>query len=122
MVPELIAIVIYVDGAFLQGKFTNSEQMHIDVPDGMNKYYGNQKDVVLLLNVPIYGTKQAACCFYQTLVKKVKDRDYNQSKADPCLFYILRNGRLAVMLSWVDDILALRYPDSRSRQTCKVHL
>ncbi len=65
----------------------------------------------MLLNVPINGIKQAAHCFYQTLVKKVKDRDYNQSKADPCLYYIRRNGRLAVMLSWVDDILALGYPD-----------
>ena len=77
----------------------------------MSKYYGIREDVILLLNVPIYGTKQAAHCFYQTLVKKVKDRNYNRSKADPCLYYIRRNGRLAVMLSWVDDILALGHPD-----------
>ena len=85
--------------------------MHIDVPDGMNKYYGNCEDEILLLNVLIHGTNQAAHCFYQILVKKVKDRDYNLSKADPCLYYIQRNGRLAVMLSWEDDILALGYPD-----------
>ena len=77
----------------------------------MNKFYGSQKDVVLLLNVPIYGTKQAAHCFYQNLVKKVKNWNYNHSKADPCLYYIQRNDRLAVMLSWEDDILALGYPD-----------
>ena len=65
----------------------------------------------MLLNVPIYGTKQAAHCFYQTLVKKVKDRNYNRSKADPCLYYIWQFGRLALMLSWLDDILTLGYPD-----------
>ena len=32
MIAEWIAIVIDVEGAFLQGKFTNGEQMHIDVP------------------------------------------------------------------------------------------
>ena len=79
MIPDWIAIVIDVEGAFLQGKFTNGEKMHIDVPDGMSKYYGRREDVVLLLNVPIYGTKHAAHCFYQTLVKKVKDRNYNPS-------------------------------------------
>ncbi len=65
----------------------------------------------MLLNVPIYGTKQAVHCFYQTLVKKVKDRNFNRSKADPCLYYIWQNGRLAVMLSWVEDILALGNPE-----------
>ena len=85
MIPEWIAIVIDVEGVFLQGKFTNGEQMHIDVPDGMNKFYGSQEDVVLLLNVRIYSTKQAAQCFYQTLVRKGNDRNYHQSKANPCL-------------------------------------
>ena len=31
MIPDWIAVVIDVEGAFLQGKFTNGEQMHIDV-------------------------------------------------------------------------------------------
>jgi hypothetical protein len=97
--------------------------MCIDVPDVMDKFYGSQDDVVLLLNVPIYGTKQAAHCFYQTLVKKVKDRNYNRLKADPCLYYIQKSNRLAIMLSWVFDILASGHPEmsSRSRQS-RVHL
>ena len=33
MIPEWIAIVIDVEGAFLQDKLTNREQMHIDVPE-----------------------------------------------------------------------------------------
>jgi hypothetical protein len=111
MIPKWVVIIIDVEGAFLQGKFTNGEQMHIDVPDGMEKFYGSREDVVLLLNVPIYGTKQAAHCFYQTLVKEVKDRNYERSKADPCLYFLRRNGRLAVMVSWVDDILALGHPE-----------
>ena len=59
MNPNWIAEIVDVEGAFLQGKFENGEVMYIDVPDGMELFYGNHKDVVLHLNVPIYGTKQA---------------------------------------------------------------
>jgi hypothetical protein len=40
------------------------------------KYYGSRKDVVLSMKVPIYGTKQAAECFYKELVKKSKEKGY----------------------------------------------
>ena len=104
MIPEWVAIVIDVEGAFLQRRFTNGKKIHIDVPDGMDKFNGRREDIVSLLNMPIYGMKQAHHCFYQTLVKKEKDRNYSRSKTDPCLYFILQNGRLTVMLSWVDDI------------------
>ncbi len=35
MIPEWVAIVSDVEGKFLQGRFTNGEQVYIDVPDGM---------------------------------------------------------------------------------------
>ena len=41
----------------------------------------------------------------------MKVSNYNQSKAEPCLYYLWMNGRLAVMLSWVDNILALGRPE-----------
>ena len=85
--PEWIATVIDVEGAFLQGKFVNDEKIYIEVPDGMEEFYGSKKDVALHLNAPIYGTKQAAFCFYTTLVDKVKDSKYERSKADPCLYF-----------------------------------
>ena len=40
-------------------------------------------------------------------MEKVKDREYERLKADPCLYYIWKDGRLSAMLSWVDDIIAL---------------
>ena len=66
---------------------------------------------MLNLNVPIYGTKQAAHCFYKALVKKVKENKYEQSKADTCLFYCWVDGRRVVFVSWVDDIMACGEPD-----------
>jgi hypothetical protein len=46
MIPEWVTIIIDVEGAFVQGRFTKGEQMHIDVPDGMDKFYGSREDVV----------------------------------------------------------------------------
>ena len=106
--PDWIAEIVDVDGAFLQGRFVDGEILYIEVPAGFHEYYDD--DVVLRLNVPIYGTKQAAACFYQLLVKKLKSRSYERSKADPCFYFIITDGRLSLMLSWVDDILIMGTP------------
>ena len=47
MNPEWEVRVIDVEGAFRQGKFQNGEEMYMEVPDGMEQYYGSHKDVVL---------------------------------------------------------------------------
>lgn len=102
--------IIDVEGAFLQGRFRNGEVMYCEVPDGMEPFYGSRHDTVLLMNVPIYGTKQAANCFYETLVKSLKENSYDRSKADPCLYFMWREGRLVIFASWVDDLFACGEP------------
>ena len=62
---------------------------------------------MLRLNVPIYGTMQAASCFYKELVRRMKDHRYERLKADPCLYFVWKDGRLAVSVSWVDDFLII---------------
>ncbi len=85
--PVWIVKIIDVEGAFLPGQFVNGEVIYIEVTDGMEELDGSKEDVALLLNAPIYGTKQAAFCFYKILVEKVKDSKYERSKADPCLYF-----------------------------------
>ena len=68
-----IARIIDVDFAFLHGNFKNGKTMYTEVPDGIEEYYGSQADVALLLHVPIFCTKQAANCFYEALLKEVKE-------------------------------------------------
>ena len=58
-----------VEGAFLQGEFDDGEELYIKVPDGWEEFYPG--DVVLKVNVPIYGMKHAGSCFYKTFVKGV---------------------------------------------------
>jgi hypothetical protein len=111
MNPQWVARIIDVEGAFLQGKFKNGEVIYTEVPDGMEEFYCSRADTVLLLNVPIYGTKQAANCFYDTLVKKLKEACNKRSSADPCLFFFWLNGRLVLFVSWVDDFLVMGHPE-----------
>ena len=108
MNPEWVAEIVDVEGAFLQGEFTEGEEIYIEVPQGFEEYYND--DDVLKLNVPLYGMKQAASCFYKKLVKAVKKRNYERSKADPCLYFTWKDGRRVVMLIWIDDNLIVENP------------
>ena len=51
MNTKWIAKLVNVEGALLQGRFTEDKEL----------YYGPDK--VLRMNVPVYRTKQAASCF-----------------------------------------------------------
>jgi hypothetical protein len=75
--PKWEAWVIDIEGAFLQGDFRNNKKMYIEVPDGMEEYFGSKRDTVCEMLVPLYGTKQAAECFYKTLKKKVEKLGYS---------------------------------------------
>jgi Reverse transcriptase (RNA-dependent DNA polymerase) len=108
MNPEWVAEIVDVEGAYLQGEFTEGEEIHIEVPQGFEGYY--DEDYVLKRNVPLYGMKQAASCFYKKLVKAVKKRNYERSKADPCLYFTWKDGRRVVMLIWIDDNLIVENP------------
>jgi len=91
--------MIDVEGAFLQGQFANKEELYIEVPDGFHEWY--EGDVVL--RIPLYGTKQAAYCFFKTFVVHIKNVTYKQSKADLCLYFGWINGDMVVFVAWVDD-------------------
>ena len=40
MNPNWIAEVVDVEGAFLQGRFKNGEEMYMQIPDGVEEFYG----------------------------------------------------------------------------------
>ena len=66
--------------------------------------------MVLHINVLLYGTKQAAYCFFKTFAKEVKNMMYKQSKADLCLYFAWIDGNMIMLVMWVDDIIVLRPP------------
>ena len=97
--PNWQAKVIDIEGAFLLGEFTDGEQMYCEIPNGMECVYRAWSDVVLLMQVPLYGTKEASNCFYKKLNKDMSTKCYSWSKADPCLFFVWINGKLLIFLS-----------------------
>ena len=97
--------MIDVKGAFLQGQFENGEVLYIEVPDGFKSWYPD--DVVLCMNVPMYGTKQAAYCFFKMFAKHMKDKNYQQLKADPCVNFVWFGTELTLMVAWVDAMMVL---------------
>jgi hypothetical protein len=80
-----MSAIIDVEGAFLQGRFANGEELYIEVPEGFHKWY--EGDIVLRMNVPLYGTKQAAYCFFKTFAECVKN--LTTSNQRPTHAYIL---------------------------------
>jgi hypothetical protein len=59
------------------------------------------------MNMPLYGTKQAAYCFSKTFVKHVKNMTYKQLKADLCLYFAWKDYILVILVKWVDDVIIL---------------
>lgn len=51
MSPSWVAVIIDVEGAFLQGKLNTGEELYIEVPDGFVKWCPG--DVVLKMNVSL---------------------------------------------------------------------
>ena len=97
------AHVIDVQGAFLNGRFADGEQLYLKVPEGFENHY--TEDVVLRLKRTIYGLKQAAYAFWRELLKAFAALNYTRSKADPCLYYKWDDEGLILWISWVDDCL-----------------
>ncbi len=80
-----MSAIINVEGAFLQRHFENDEELYMEVLDGFERHYSG--DVGLQMNVPIYVTKQVAYCIFKTFKKHVRNMTYEQSQADPCLYF-----------------------------------
>ena len=93
-----------MNGAFLLGEFDRGEEIHLEVPQGFEKFY--EPGTVLLLKKTLYGLIQAAIAFWKTLGKSFKRLEYKRSHADPCLHYRWENEQLVLWASWVDDLIA----------------
>ena len=57
------------------------------------------------MNVPLYGTKQVAYCFFKTFAKHVKNMTYKQLMADPCLYFAWKDNALVLLVAWVDNVM-----------------
>ena len=98
--------ILDIQGAFLHGLFKDNEQLFMEIPEGFEKYYNPNTELLLLLRT-IYGLKNAAMAFWKELLKCFKSMGYEKSSADPCLYYKWTNKGPVLWISWIDDCFVI---------------
>ncbi|KXJ62354.1 hypothetical protein RP20_CCG018999 [Aedes albopictus] len=90
-----------VKTAYLYG--TLEEELYMRQPGGF-EVAGQERKVCKLVK-SIYGLKQSARCWNHRLHAVLLGLKFKQSRADPCLYTKVVNGRRIYLLVYVDDIL-----------------
>ena len=92
-----------VSNAFTQADI--DAEIYVEAPKGYESKGRDGKNRVLKLQKALYGTKQAARLWQETLVAKLKAMGFTQSPNDPCLFrYVGPHGE-CLIAAYVDDLL-----------------
>ena len=87
--------------------FLNSDidfDIWVTPPDDPNEVFF-KKGEVYKLNKAIYGLKQSGRLWYQKVVDLLKSLGFTSVTTEPCLFFIIRNNKITIILIYVDDIL-----------------
>ena len=88
--------------AFPQAKL--DVDVFMEIPAGMKLSGEHHRSMyVLKLNKSLYGLKQASANWYEMLAKGLKDRNFEPSKVDPCVFI----GKDSIILCYVDDCIVI---------------
>jgi hypothetical protein len=90
-----------VKNAFLYGKL--DEEIYMEQPEGF-KVRGQERKV-LRLRRAIYGLKQAALVWWRELANSLKVLGFKRLYSDAGLFICRVNGKLLIVVAYVDDVL-----------------
>ena len=100
--------------AFLQADVTHSN-LYMHVPPGHPTHDAKGRRLALRLNKSLYGLKQAGREWNKLLVSRLVEYGFTASAIDVCLFIRHRDGKLLMLLVWVDDIIIVdNHPPTRS--------
>ena len=87
-----------VASAFLNGHL--NEDIYMKTPPGFE-----EGDFVLKLNKSLYGLKQAAKVWFDTLSKALLEIGFKQSHSDKCLYIFKSEEGICYLMCHVDDLL-----------------
>jgi len=93
-------IQLDVNNAFWHGEL--DETIYMDMPPGMTKTDPQQ---VCLLHKSLYGLRQASRQWYAQLSSFLLSHNFKQSSADHSLFIHNNQGKITLLLVYVDDII-----------------
>ena len=87
--------------AFLNGKL--EEDIYMCQPEGF--VVEGKEEQVCHLHRSLYGLKQSPRCWNRELSCHLLDSGFEQSKADPCVYFQWKNGNLNIVSIYVDDLI-----------------
>ena len=94
-----------VTNAFTQADIDDVD-IWVEPPKGFDKLADEHGTFVLKLKKALYGTKQASRLWQATLTEfLVKELKFVQSKSDPCLYRLEKDGDILLVGVYVDDII-----------------
>jgi len=100
----LHAVLLDVETAFIYGKL--EEEIYMEIPTGYKEVYQDPgKDIVLKLQMAMYGLVQAAQQWFEHLSDVFITLGFTLCELDPCLMYRVNENGLCIILMYVDDNL-----------------
>ena len=91
---------IDVEQAYLQADI--NKEIYIELPEEYRAF----PNAVGLLWKAIYGLVQSGLCWFRKFTDGIKEKDFEQSHADPCVFRRIVDGKIVtVIVVYVDDML-----------------
>ena len=94
-----------ISQAFLYGLLT--EDVYMQVPEGLPQYDGEGNKLCVKLNKSLYGLKQAPRVWNTVFTTWLTKYGFKQSEYDPCLFVYTAANVVLLVLIWVDDCIIL---------------
>ena len=80
------AVLLDVETALLYGKL--EEEIHMEIPSGYKEVYQEpERDIVLKLQMAMYGLVQAARQWFKCLSDVLIKLGFTPCESDPCLMY-----------------------------------
>ena len=101
-----------VKGELLKGLFYKVEELYMEVPQGIEKYY--PVNILLHFLKTLYVLRQYYAQFYKELLKAFRFMKYVRNQADPCLYFRWVKGELGIRLSLMGDFL-MAGPNKRTK-------
>ena len=100
---ELGLLVHQMDvcNAYLNSELPPKDRIFMTQPDG----YVKGQNLVCKLNKSLYGLKQSAFLWNNTLIQHMQSQNLTQSVMDPCVFVRKTDKDILYILIWVDDII-----------------
>jgi hypothetical protein len=107
--------------AYLNATLEEDETVYMNIPEGFKEWLietkpetlrsknvdnflkGGNNEYIIKLKKSLYGLKQSARSWYNTMSTWLENKGFQISEADPCLF--IKDG--TILFVWVDDIIVI---------------